>query len=63
MTNAIELYRDAGHKAAIAGNQQDWKRTTFEHNHMLAMLALEKVIDRHRARKAYEDAYRAARKI
>lgn len=61
MLNDIELYRDAGDKAARAMNHNQGEEFKFHYDHMRRMLALETVLDRQIARKAYEDAYAAVR--
>ncbi len=61
MMNDIELYRDAGEKAARAMNVNDGSAFKFHSDHMRRMLALETVADRQAARKAYDEAYYAVR--
>ncbi len=61
MVNDLDLYRDAGAKAARAMNNNQGEEFKFHFDHMRRMLALETVIDRQAARAAYEDTYRAIR--
>jgi hypothetical protein len=57
MINSIDIYQDAGRKAARAMNHNQGEEFKFHCDHMRRMLALETVTDRQIARKAYDDAY------
>lgn len=63
MFNSLELYADAGRKAARAVNEGDAARANFERQHVGKMLALETPDNRRKAREAYDEAYRATRKV
>ena len=62
MINSLEVYRDAGVKAACAMNYNDGETFRFHASHLRAMLALEQGQHRITARAAYDEAYRAKRR-
>jgi hypothetical protein len=59
--NDLEIYRDAGLKAARAMNNNQGEEFKFHYDHLRRMLALEMVTDRQLARAAYDEAYNATR--
>jgi hypothetical protein len=61
MLNDLEIYRDAGFKAARAMNRNQGEEFKFHYDHLRRMLALETVADRQIARAAYDEAYSATR--
>jgi len=63
MINCLELYKDAGEKAAKAFNENDYTRFNFEKQHFLKMLSLEVEDDKIIAREAYNNSYCATRAL
>lgn len=63
MLNDLEIYRDAGAKAARAMNRNQGEEFRFHADHMRRMLALETDANRPLARAAYDEAYSANRNI
>lgn len=63
MINDLEAYASAGRAAAIARNQRDEARAMFEADYFGRMRRMERPEDRAAATRAYEEAYRAARRI
>jgi hypothetical protein len=61
--NPLEVYADAGRKAAIAINHGDWSCAKFHQNWFNRAMELESETWRKMARKAYDEAYTAARAI
>ena len=61
--NPLEVYSEAGRKAAEAVNHNDWARSKFHSNWMRLAIALESKQWQQMAREAFDKAYKAARHI
>jgi hypothetical protein len=61
--NPLEVYADAGRKAAIAVNQNDWPRSKFHSDWMRKACQLESPQWAKMAREAFDAAYKSARRI
>lgn len=59
MLNSIESYREAGRKAGQASRNRDASTVDFHSRWMRSALALEAEENRHAARCAFDEAYRA----
>lgn len=62
MLNDLGIYADCGSRCAKARNERDEARAAFERQHFGRMLALENAQDKVKAREAFDDAYRMARR-
>ena len=62
MLNELDLYADSGRRCAVARNERDEARAAFERQHFGRMLSLESAQDKMKAREAFDDAYRMARR-
>lgn len=63
MLNTIEAYTDAATKQAIAANKKDQGAVDFHKRWISRALDLETAEDRVIARKAIDEAYKAARNV
>lgn len=63
MLNSVTAYGECGNRAAIALNQRDQARYSFEARWLRDALAAERECDRSTARAAYDAAFRQMRHV
>lgn len=63
MRNQLDLYTDAGRRAARATNEGDAPRAAEERRHHVLMLRFELAADRRAAQSAYDAGYKAVRHV
>ena len=61
--NPLEVYSEAGRKAAEAVNHNDWSKSKFHSDWMRRAIRLESKQWQQMAREAFDKAYKAARRI
>jgi hypothetical protein len=61
--NPLEVYAEAGRKAAEAVNENDWARSKFHSGWMRKAIALETDQWKQMARKAFDEAYKTTRRV
>ncbi len=61
--NQLDVYEDAGRKAAQALNEQDWLRCKFHSDWARKAMRLEDKEWATKARAAFDAAYKSTRKI